>query len=470
MNNKIGDIFDKIPVISLEQMAKNEYDVLIVGTGAGGGAVLWRLCEQWRRNGKRIGVIEAGDLLLPTNARNMPTIKNWRTYFDKISYPIGKFLPQFSGATQVFALGGKTLFWGAVSPRLHRSELKEWPINMNDLKIYYNIAEQFMHVTRSFTKKLSIMQTILNRLRDRGFPEATHMPLAVEFDQNKHSKIRFTRLFSSISFLTASLNHRPFDLAVKAHAVQVLIENKKAVGVKVVSRQKRAYFLKARTVVLSTGCLETPRLLLNSGIKGDAIGHYLVNHSSVRGKGKLYNNRSPMDSGRIDILLPQTKNKPFQIQIHREKRKISLTGYGKVESRFDNKLTLNSRRLDEYGVPQIQVQFSYSEKDKEIIRQMVSTVKKASSAMGAVLTSKNGQPTIDLRTPGAEHHESGTCRMGKNPSTSATNRYGEIHFISGLYVADNSVLPSIGATNPTLTTIALAIRTADHIIHQLNLK
>ncbi len=41
-----------IPLTSLEQMAETEYDVLIVGTGAGGGAVLWRLCEQWKANEK----------------------------------------------------------------------------------------------------------------------------------------------------------------------------------------------------------------------------------------------------------------------------------------------------------------------------------------------------------------------------------------------------------------------------------
>jgi hypothetical protein len=52
-----------IPLTSLETMADNEYDVLIVGTGAGGGTMLWRLCEQWRNSGKRIGIIERGDIV-----------------------------------------------------------------------------------------------------------------------------------------------------------------------------------------------------------------------------------------------------------------------------------------------------------------------------------------------------------------------------------------------------------------------
>ena len=78
----------------------------------------------------------------------------------------------------------------------------------------------------------------------------------------------------------------------------------------------------------------------------------------------------------------------------------------------------------------------------------------------------NERPDMTLRRPGGENHESGTCRMGTDPATSATNRYGQIHGISGLYVADNSVHPTTGAAHPTLTTVALAIRTADYIVGQ----
>ncbi|MCF2938081.1 GMC family oxidoreductase [Paenibacillus alkaliterrae] len=55
--------------------------------------------------------------------------------------------------------------------------------------------------------------------------------------------------------------------------------------------------------------------------------------------------------------------------------------------------------------------------------------------------------------------------MGDDPAVSVTNRYGQIHGISGLYVAGNSVLPFIGATTPSLTAAAIAIRTADYIVH-----
>ena len=57
----------------------------------------------------------------------------------------------------------------------------------------------------------------------------------------------------------------------------------------------------------------------------------------------------------------------------------------------------------------------------------------------------------------------GTSAMGDDPAASVTNPYGQVHGVSGLYIADNSVLSSIGAANPTLTCVALALRTADFI-------
>ena len=119
---------------------------------------------------------------------------------------------------------------------------------------------------------------------------------------------------------------------------------------------------------------------------------------------------------------------------------------------------LNPDRKDEYGVPEIEVHFSFSEAEQAEIQKMVESVKQISSVADITLGEICLVPTGDL------HHTSGTCRMGDDPSTSVTDLYGQVHGISGLYVADNSVLPFIGSGNPTLTTVALAIRTADHIV------
>ena len=128
-----------IPLTPIEQMEQTDYDVLIIGTGAGGSAVLWRLCEQLGASGKRIGIVEAGDLLLPMHAQNIPTldIERARQLFTnpKISIPIGKRIPEFPAATLLHALGGRTLFWSGVSPRMHESVLRKWPVTMKEMRL-----------------------------------------------------------------------------------------------------------------------------------------------------------------------------------------------------------------------------------------------------------------------------------------------------------------------------------------------
>ena len=58
-----------IPTKTLEEMSNTNYDVLIVGTGPGGGDALYRLCELWRNQGaKKIGILEKGDKLFHSHA------------------------------------------------------------------------------------------------------------------------------------------------------------------------------------------------------------------------------------------------------------------------------------------------------------------------------------------------------------------------------------------------------------------
>jgi choline dehydrogenase-like flavoprotein len=478
-----GFINDWIPLTPLEKMAQTEYDVLIVGSGAGGGAVLWRLCEQWKRNGKRIGVVERGDLLVPTHARNISTLDYERFdqffYNPKISKRGG--YPEFSGVEQVFALGGRTLFWATESPRMASSEIAKWPLTLQEMDLYYGIAEKIMNVTQSYTYKNSITDLMLQRLQANGYPQATVLPIAADRRKSSDGEIHSNVFFSSILLLGKALNQRSFDLSTNARVVRVLTEREKTVGVEVMSPDKKSHFLKAKTVILATSTLETPRILLNSGIQGEAIGHYLMDHSFVSAKGIMNGRNIPDVLGTFSIFLPQIKGHPYQIEVHGPNDlvgnnykhtlkngdwEIAFLCLGQVEPRFENSVTLDWDRRDDYGVPEMDIHFARSSDDKAVIRQMSATMKQMASVMGVRLAALDGQPAVCLRHPGTAH-DAGTCRMGDDPSTSATNRFCQIHGVPNLYIADNSVFPNMGAANPTLSTIALAIRTADHIIAQL---
>lgn len=112
-----------VPVTPLSEMEQAEYDILIIGTGMGGTAALWRFCEQIGTSPIRIGIIDRGGLLLPTHALNTPTLSDWNTMLEfylnpAISEPLGDLLPEYPGARLVYALGGRTQFWAGTTPRI----------------------------------------------------------------------------------------------------------------------------------------------------------------------------------------------------------------------------------------------------------------------------------------------------------------------------------------------------------------
>ncbi|WP_224724442.1 GMC oxidoreductase [Paenibacillus vietnamensis] len=474
-----------VPLTPLAEMAAEEYDVLIIGSGIGGGAALWRLCQRWAGSGKRIGIIEKGGLLLQTHSWNVPTLSEERAarlfVNPAVSAPIGQTLPQFAGAREVYSLGGRTQFWGTVSPRVPGWELEKWPVTRQEIDLYYNIAEDVMGVSDAYVRNSSVTRILLNRLWAHGYTEATGNPMAVDTTPTGFGEVRASPAFSSIDFIAEALNTATFDLAVGAYATKILLDGGRAAGAEVYGPDRKPYTLRAKTVIVAASTLQAARLLLYSGIPGRAIGHYLANHSFVIGNAIMNTTDFPEVNGVLAILVPTTPAAPYQVQIQGPslyywyhdrpkpvRREWSLNffgGFGTVESRYDNRVYLDPSRRDEYGVPQIAVSFSYSPRDLAIIERIKAEMPRIANAAGISLTGKGAQPDLCVLPPGADFHEFGTLRMGDDPNTSATNRYGQVHGVPGLFAAGNSVLPSIGASNPTLSAAAMAIRTADYIVN-----
>jgi choline dehydrogenase-like flavoprotein len=73
---------------------------------------------------------------------------------------------------------------------------------------------------------------------------------------------------------------------------------------------------------------------------------------------------------------------------------------------------------------------------------------------------------IPLRAGGAKlfsAHQMGTCRMGRDPQTSVADPTGQLHDTPGVWIGDGSAFPTPSGTNPMITIMALASRTAEHI-------
>jgi choline dehydrogenase-like flavoprotein len=75
-------------------------------------------------------------------------------------------------------------------------------------------------------------------------------------------------------------------------------------------------------------------------------------------------------------------------------------------------------------------------------------------------------PLISSHPIGGYHHM-GTTRMGDDPATSVTDADGRVHGLGNLWVAGSSLFPTGGWANPTLTIVALALRSAERISREL---
>jgi choline dehydrogenase-like flavoprotein len=61
-------------------------------------------------------------------------------------------------------------------------------------------------------------------------------------------------------------------------------------------------------------------------------------------------------------------------------------------------------------------------------------------------------------------HQMGSCRMGTDPATSVANPSGELHDTPGVWIGDASAFPTSSGTNPMITIMALARRTAEAML------
>jgi hypothetical protein len=116
----------------------------------------------------------------------------------------------------VYALGGRSLFWNAATPRPIQSELNKWPIHPRELNVYFGMAEKLLHTTTSYAKGSSMQRVILNRLHSNGILEADDMPLAFDMEGSHQGEVHSNPWFSSINTLAAAMYDLPYDLAVNA--------------------------------------------------------------------------------------------------------------------------------------------------------------------------------------------------------------------------------------------------------------
>lgn len=304
-------------------------------------------------------------------------------------------------------------------------------------------------------------------------------------------------------------------LRTNAIAVEVLYDRnaRRATGVRVVdtvSKQVTEYF--ARIIFVNASTIPTAALLLNSrssefpeglGNSSGQLGRNLMDHhASIGATGDFEGFKDQYYSGRrpTGIYIPRyvnldeasrrkdfTRGYAFQGNGARKswqdtsreqddfglslKQRIAepgnwhllLSAFGECLPNPSNRVTLHPDKKDQWGLPLVQVEFSWGENEKVMRKHMQQDAVQMLEAAGF----KNVN-AFDYDPPGGnEVHEMGTARMGTDPRTSVLNANNQLQDVKNVFITDGSCMTSSACQNPSLTYMALTARACDFAFAEL---
>jgi choline dehydrogenase-like flavoprotein len=133
-----------------------------------------------------------------------------------------------------------------------------------------------------------------------------------------------------------------------------------------------------------------------------------------------------------------------------------LTIFGEDLPQLENRIELISDK-DEYGLPMARLVHSFDADAVALWNANFDQGVKIAKATDA----KESWPGKGPVMPTAHLH--GGAIMGKDSSDSVTNSYGQTHEVANLFMAGPCIFPTEGASNPTYTIFATALRGAEHL-------
>lgn len=518
-------------------MAQEIVDVLIIGSGHSGGMAAKILTEK----GISCLMLNAGPVVdfqkdretkaaykLPYRGFKMPGRLphvfqadefNANTWVDEKEVPYTYDPEHPYNWVRVRLFGGRSLFWARMSFRLSDYEFKardhdgfgdNWPISLADLAPYYSRTEAIFRVSGrayglpqypdgDFVVDDSPWSGSMQRFIAAG--KSMNIPVC-----KKRSALGANGLASSTNLLLPDAFATGKLTAVPNVVVRELTANKNTGlvdGANFVDRHsRREMSVKARVVILAAGCLESTRLLLNSGLANSSgvLGHYLIDQ--IYGPGLVSSVPEARD-GKVaeglmggGALVPRFRNidtrsknfirgyaltvasstrpmDPTSFAAYGEELSKKLDSYngsgfsigimGEVLAHYKHYVSIDKNIVDAWGIPALHIETQYTDNEFNMARDAVDTSIAMVEAAGFEVLCKNYDPY----PPGYSIHELGTCRMGDNPKTSVLNRWNQSHDIKNLFVVDGSSFVSSGWQNPTMTILALSMRASENLAEQM---
>ena len=125
-----------------------------------------------------------------------------------------------------------------------------------------------------------------------------------------------------------------------------------------------------------------------------------------------------------------------------------------------NYVDIDPHKRDIFGIPQLRFHFQWGPNELMMWEHSKQKMIDFFAAAGGEMWGADTQPN----RPGTSLHETGVCRMGANPKTSVTNKWGQTHDVANLYVADASMFPSPTDKTTTMPIIAFTMRNCDYML------
>jgi choline dehydrogenase-like flavoprotein len=494
-----------------------EADVVVVGSGAGGGTIAGVLATQ----GKKVVVLEAGRATSERDYRQLELeASQTMMYRNGLSVSADGNIGLLAGATLG---GGTTINWhNCVQPS--DAVRREW-------------AEQFGLddvATPEFDRHL---EAVLARMgandecSDLNGPHQRMVEGAKALGWSVHTAVRnvdkdrydpvaagYTQFGDPTGSKMSTLNtylRDAFDagavIVPNTKADQVCSDGGQATGVAATwtdpdTGETRRVTVSAPTVVVACGALETPALLLRSGIGGPAVGHNLYLHPSAGIFGVYADDQKawwgPPQAAILDefrdlgdgygflVEGSQYYTGVFAFQLARRDGKQAKEAMSKLGRMADFLFVLRDHAggrvtVDEHGEAVHEYALT-DERDVTAYRKALRVMAKLHEAAGAEELWFGATPRVWKRGEDVDAwcdeldqihigagglfmgsaHQMGSARMGTDPATSVCGPTGELHDVRGVWIGDTSAFPTPSGANPMLTCMALAHRTAEMISGQ----
>jgi choline dehydrogenase-like flavoprotein len=393
-------------------------------------------------------------------------------------------------------VGGMGAHWTAACPRPGGSERIDF---LPDLDELLDEADRLLGVTTDAFDGAPFTALVRERLAaavDAGRAPAQRvqrMPLAV----HRREDGRLVWSGSDVVLGDVTRANPRFSLHDESLVTRVLRdETGRADGVEVSDRRSGdVHTVRARFVVVAADALRTPQVLWASGIRPSALGRTLNDQSQVVYAARIRDAAPAMavrgDLGADEVVdgtlseqsgvswVPFTDELPFHGQIMQLDASPvpladddpvipgSIVGLGLFcakDLQWEDRVEFVEDEQDWYGMPAMRVHYRLTDRDHAVLERARAEIVELARAVGEPIGDRPF--TMPL---GASLHYQGTARMGEtDDGRSVCGPDSELWDAPGVFVAGNGVIPTATACNPTLTSVALAVRGARRIAARLD--